>query len=127
MSRIVMLSILLALAVPVIGTQVVVHMLHYPAWMGAPLVTIGRLWLYAPWSVGVWYWRYAWYYPVPFEWAVGWMSAWMIGSGVLVARLLKQGGWSRQTGWSRQIVPPDVDWAGPKEIRKAHLFIRVRK
>ncbi len=118
---VVALGIGLAGVTPLLGAQVVVQMLHYPAWLGAPWWTLGRLWLYWPWSVGVWWWRYAWYYPVPFDWAASVMAGWILSVAVLVACLLKR------AGWRRVISPPDVDWARPREIRKAHFFVKVRK
>ena len=118
--QIVTLGLGLACLTPVVGTQVVAHLLRYPAWLGAPWLQLGRLWLYAPWQVGAWYWHYDWYYPAPFNWALTWMSVWMVVSAVVVARLLKREGWG-------QPVKTDVEWAGTREIRRAGLFVRIKK
>lgn len=120
-AQIVSLGIGLALCVPAIGTQVVAQTLHYPAWLGAPLFKLGRLWLYAPYQYFVWWWQYAWYYPVPFEWGLVWMAVWMLGGAVLVAWLLKR------SGWSRQPLHTDHGWATARDIRKAKLFVHVKK
>ena len=111
----------LLLCVPVVGTQVVAHQLRYAAWLGRPLLKLGRVGLYAPWNYGVWYWKHAWYYPAPFDWGLAAMVCWLIAGAVLVAIFLKRSGWQRRT------VPQDVDWGGPREIRKAGLFVQIRK
>jgi hypothetical protein len=115
------LAVLLGLLTPIVGTQVVAHRLVYAAWLGEPWVKLGRLWLYAPYEVGVWYWRFAWYYPAPFEWAVVGMGLWALGGAVVIAVLLKR------SGWRGSALESEVGWATPKDIRKANLFVRVRK
>jgi hypothetical protein len=120
-ARILVLCITWAFVTPVLGAQVVAYQLHYPVWLGAPVLRLGRLWLYGPQHYALWYWRYAWYYPVPFEWGLGIMLAWLVGGAVGVAVFLKR------QGWRRRPIAADVDWAGPKEIRKANLFARVPK
>lgn len=119
--QIVTLGTCLALCVPVIGTQVVAHLLRYAPWLGTPWGRLGRLPLYAPWQVAVWNWQHAWHYPRPFEWAMVWMGLWMLASAVLIAWLLKQ------SGWTRQPFQRDVGWASARDIRKANLFVRVKK
>jgi hypothetical protein len=120
-ARLLVFSVAWLLVTPVLGTQVVVAQLHYPAWLGVPVLRLGRLWLYEPHAYVVWYWRHHWYYPVPFEWGLGIMLAWVVGGAVGVAVFLKR------QGWRRHQAPVDVDWAGPREIRKANLFARVPK
>jgi hypothetical protein len=120
-TRIIALGGLLLAWTPVIGTQVVASQLRYAPWLGHPLLRLGRTGLYAPWQLGVWYWKYAWYYPTPFDWALGVMAGWMVGSALLIAVLL------RRAGWRRFHVPDQSTWATAADIRRADLFVKRSK
>jgi hypothetical protein len=120
-ARTISLGIVWLLCAPILGAQVVVHQLHHPVWLGEPFLRLGRLWFYPPHTYVVWYWNYAWYYPSPFEWGLAVMGVWVLCGVVLVNRLLKR------QGWRRSRMPVDIDWARPRDIRKADLFARLRK
>jgi len=121
MARVVALGIGLLLWTPAVGTQVVAHQLRYASWLGTPLCRLGWLGFYAPYKYVVWYWHYAWYYPVPFEWGIAAMGLWMVSGAILVAVLLKRSGWQRHSTYG------EAEWATASDIRKAKLFVRIRK
>jgi len=120
-AKAILLGILWACCTPVLGAQIVAHQLRYPVWLGSPLMRLGRLWLYSLHHYPVWYWKYGWYYPAPFEWGLAAMAVWMIAGAVLVAMLLKRSGWQRRSAYA------NTAWASPGEIRKAGLFVHLRK
>jgi type IV secretory pathway TraG/TraD family ATPase VirD4 len=119
--QVVTLGIGLGLCLPVLGTQVVAHQLRYAAWLGQPMLRFGRAALYAPHEYVRWSWHYSWYYPAPFDVGLYAMAGWLVGSAVLVAILLKR------SGWQRRAFHADAAWATTKDIRKAGLFVRLRR
>jgi type IV secretion system protein VirD4 len=119
--RIVTLGIALVLLTPILGTQVVAHQLRYAAWLGTPLLRVGRRALYSPHAYAVWCWKYQWYYPGPFDWGLAVMGLWLVSSAVVIALLLKRTGWTRRSAYAH------AEWATARDIRKAGLFVRVRK
>jgi hypothetical protein len=120
-AHIIALGVGLGACTPVIGTQLAAAQLRYAAWLGSPLLRLGRRGLYAPYKIVVWYWNYAWYYPTPFDWALWAMVGWAVGSAVLVAMLL------RRAGWRRFHVTEQSTWATARDIRKADLFVKRSK
>ena len=116
-SWIVALGTVLALLTPVLGTQVVAYQLRYATWLGTPL-----WWgLYAPHKYVVWSWHFSWYYPAPFDWGLAVMGGWLVSGGVLIAVLLKRSGWQRRTAYG------NAEWATAQDIRRAKLFVHLRK
>lgn len=111
------LGIVGAVLTPVLGTQVVAHQLRYASWLGKPL-----LWgLYAPHQYVVWSWHYSWYYPAPFDWGLVVMAGWLVSGAGLIAVLLKRSGWQRRAAYGH------AEWATAQDIRRAKLFVRIRK
>ena len=49
------------------------------------------------------------------------MALWLLGGAILVAVVLKR------SGWQRRRATADADWATAQDIRKAGLFVRIRK